>query len=129
MKQAVNNFFTLESFGVFALASAMVLLTTNAWRLLLGRKPEMLALLPWVAFVASMVVSLAGAAEADALSFSRPLTILVAFFNGLLLFCSAAGAQETIAKLPEPTDPTKPKAQSAVKRLPGSRLKDSFFAK
>ena len=97
MSESINNFFTMQSIGTLAGASASVVIISNSYRMLTKSnsvKPP---------FIISIIVSFIGAYEAN--SWMGVTEIFFIFLNGCLLFCTALGAQETtvgIANRPAP---------------------------
>jgi hypothetical protein len=97
MSTTVQNFFTMESFATFGGASLAVLILTNTVRRLTKFNH------PLVAFVFSQFVAFFGASGSNSLGTASHY--FITFLNGCLLFCSAAGINETASKIAEPAPP------------------------
>lgn len=112
MSNAVQNFFTIESFATFGGASLIVLVLTNTYRKLTKQDHAI------IAFLAAELVAFVGAYEAHSLT--CPVQYFVAALNGCLLFCSALGINETATNVTAPLPPpgsVKPQGAKRVKWL------------
>jgi hypothetical protein len=89
----VQQFFTWESFGTFAGASAIVMVLSNVITKLTGKAPA-----AWVCLILSLIVAISGAAMLGQVKHATD--IFLAFLNGCLLFTSAAGLNETVGAIP-----------------------------
>jgi hypothetical protein len=94
MSNALQNFFTLESFGTLGGASLIVVVLTNTYRTLTKQDH------PLIAFIAAELVAFICAWQAHALV--DAFRTFVAFLNGCLLFCSALGLNETAVNAAKP---------------------------
>ncbi len=84
---AVNDFFTLQSLGTFAGASGATLLIANAIQYVFNFNPRWLAL----AVAEFICLGVVAAGQIDSASAIAVTPFFVAFVNGFLVFCSAAG--------------------------------------
>jgi hypothetical protein len=89
MAGTVETFFTFQSFGTVAGASAAVMVVTNTYRRLRGSDS------PWVAFISALIISFVGAYQANAWRGLGEVLLIV--LNACLLFCTALGINETAA--------------------------------
>jgi hypothetical protein len=83
----INDFFTLQSLGTFAGASGATLLIANAIQYVFNFNPR------WLALAVAEFISLGVVAvgQIDGVSAVAATPFFVAFVNGFLVFCSAAG--------------------------------------
>jgi hypothetical protein len=84
---AVNDFFTLQSLGTFAGASGATLLIANAIQHAFGFNPRWLAL----AVAEFVCLGVVATGQVDGAASVTVTPFFVAFVNGFLVFCSAAG--------------------------------------
>jgi hypothetical protein len=94
MENAIKEFFTSNAMLTFGGASAAVWIFTSAFRLLFKTNSVVFV------FVASLIVSFVGAYIAG--TYKDLVGIFLWLLNGCLLFCSAAGIQETFANAAKP---------------------------
>jgi hypothetical protein len=92
---AGQDFFTLDTLGTMAVASAAIIAVTNTLRRAVGLGGAI------VPFLVSLVITFGTAKIANKLG-DWPEGG-VAFFNACLLYCTATGAQETAAPRPAGT--------------------------
>lgn len=97
----VAAFFTPESVGTLAVATGLVWAGTNTFRLLLKRESL------WIAFTLSLLAAFLGAVATKALTkpgttLDLAIILIVTFFNGCLLFCTAMGVQTAASPTPPP---------------------------
>jgi hypothetical protein len=104
-----QEFFTWSSLGTLAAASAAVVVVTNTVRKVIGLAT------PLVPFIVSLLITIGGAYQTDALHGVGAWGI--AFLNACLLFCTATGAQEVVVEAATPRQPEEAKPHA------GRRLK------
>ena len=102
-----QEFFTWNSLGTLASASAGVVVVTNTVRRVVGIKS------PLVPFVVSLLITIGGAYQANALHGVGAWGL--AFLNSCLLFCTATGAQEVVVKAATPSPPEEVEPQALPK--------------
>jgi hypothetical protein len=90
-----QDFFTVDTLGTIAVASAAIIAVTNTLRRTLGLGGAI------VPFIISLIITFGTAKMAHKLGDWPEWAI--AFFNACLLYCTATGAQETVIPRPAGT--------------------------
>jgi hypothetical protein len=103
MSETINSFFTIQSVGTLAGASAAVVFVSNTYRILTKSN----SVVP--PFIISIIVSFVGAYESGAWFGITEMFLVI--LNGCLLFCSALGVQETTVNLANRPPPGTVQAQ------------------
>lgn len=111
MLQSVpQDYYTWTSLGTLAVASGAVVVVANTARKLLKVDS------PWVAFIFSVLLTFYGAYRSGALNAADGFVL--AFLNSCLLFCAAAGVNQTAIELtPRPEGTPKPYGARPVRWL------------
>lgn len=105
-----QDFYTWESLGTLAIAAGAVVVVANTARTLLRVAS------PWVPFLISLLVTLAGAYGASRLE-SLPDWVIV-ILNSCLLFCTATGANQALnAAAPQAEGEARPYGKLHIKWL------------
>jgi hypothetical protein len=83
-----NNFFTLQSLATFGGATLAITVIGNTFRSLTGKDPKI------VSFISSIVVCIALAWS----SIQQTAGYLIVLLNGCLVYCTAMGLTNQVAK-------------------------------
>jgi hypothetical protein len=99
-----EEFLTIKALGTFTGASTGTIVVSNTLRYVLRKDVVWLPVVIAICF-AALQSSIVGA------EWASPDTYLLIALNGMLLFCTALGANQTLAAVVHPEDSSRVKAQ------------------